>query len=540
MKKRKLLSVILSAVMVLALTACGGSGSGSGTAAPAANSGAAAPAANAGDNAAAPAASSKPIVVNVNEPGNSLVSLEFYKYSLHPEWQYAEMVYDALLEASYDGDFKPGLCQSYEMSDDGLTATLHLAENVKFQDGTVCDADDVVCTLNYLAENKETLAMISAVWANLGSAEKIDQNTVKVNLTKASHVFDIALGYSFIFSDEDFAAHGDKMWVDGVVNGTGPWKYVEWIDGQYIKFNRNDDYWQGVSTNIDEISIWYISEKSTAVSSMISGDIDACGSLDNDLVAMLQGDDSVEVYTAVLDSLSYLQFKCGPGDAFEDINLRKAAMHAINMESLINLYGGGQVLGCAATPGNAGYCEDLTPYEYNPEKAKEYLAQSNYDGRELSFYSWASYTNELTSVASDLGKIGINVKICPVDSAEFSSVRANGGYDFFYGGVATWDGDLMTQYMTPRILNDCHSSGWVNEEVNQWLRDADVIINADERAVLLEKVVRTMYENYGPICGTVMKQSHSAVRKGLEGINFMKGGCMFFKRCTVDTSVWNQ
>ena len=69
-----------------------------------------------------------------------------------------------------------------------------------------------------------------------------------------------ALGYTFILSDEDLEKYGDQMWAQGVVNGTGPWKYDEWIDGQYVKFTRNDDFWKGRNTNVDEVYIWYISE----------------------------------------------------------------------------------------------------------------------------------------------------------------------------------------------------------------------------------------------------------------------------------------
>jgi len=532
-KTKKRLASLLASTMILSVTACGGAKEST-------DSKVSTNAAAESKTEAAVDSKKDPIVVNVCESsGNAVVSLEFYKYSLHPEWQYAECCYDSLLHASYDGKFEPEICTSYEIADDGLSAVLHLAENVKFQDGTVCNADDVVATMNYLAKNKDTLAMISNVWKNLISAEKIDDNTVKVNMEYKSHVFEIALGYTFILSDEDLEKYGDQMWAQGVVNGTGPWKFIEWIDGQYVKFARNDDYWQGVDTNVDELNIWYMTEANTVVSSLISGEIDAVGKIDYDLLPMIEGNEDFNLTPYSVDSLNYLQFKSGSGDSFEDINMRKAVCHAINYEALLNFYGGGEVLQCAGTPGNDGYVE-AGGYQYDPDLAKSYLEQTNYDGRELTFASWTSKQNECTSIASDLAAIGINVKLNLCDSAAFSALRSEGNYDMFYGGVATWDGDLMTQYMIPRIRDDCHHHGYVNEEINELLTTADAETDRAARKAMLEEVMTWMYNNYGPITGTVMAQATSCIRKGLEGINQTSGGIMFFRNVKVDEAVWNK
>ena len=165
-KTKRWLSTMVAATMAISMTACGGGENSESAAGTDALS---------GEQAGEQGDSGEPIVVNVCESsGNSVVSLDFYRYSLHPEWQYAECCYDALLHADYAGNFEPEICTSYELAEDGLSAVLHLAENVKFQDGTDCNADDVVATLNYLAENKDTLAMISNVWKKLSGAEKID------------------------------------------------------------------------------------------------------------------------------------------------------------------------------------------------------------------------------------------------------------------------------------------------------------------------------------------------------------------------------
>lgn len=529
---RSILAVMLAIGMAGCLVACGGSKKTSGET-PVETS-------TAANSSVAETPSGEKITVNVCEPSQSLISLDLYKYSQHTAWQYGEMVYDALLQASYDGKFESNICTSYELAEDGLSAVLHLAENVVFHDGTPCNADDVVATMNYLAENKETLGMITSVWTNLVSAEKVDDYTVKVNMSEKSHTFEIALGYTFILSDEDLEKYGDQMWAQGVVNGTGPWKYDEWIDGQYVKFTRNDDFWKGRNTNVDEVYIWYISEANTQVSSLISGEVDYVSNVNFDLLSMLQGQPELTVEEYVADSMQYMQFKMGSGDAFEDINMRKAAMHAINFEGLLSLYGGGRVMNCSATIGNDGYREDLTAYEYNPELAKKYLAESNYDGRELSIYSWTSESSAVTAIASDLQSAGFKININLCDSAAFSSIRSKGEYDMFWGAVATWDGDLMTQYITPRILNDCHKNGYVDEHINQLIATADAENDREKRRELLEEVVGILYENYGPICGSAQKGGYRVTRNGLSGYNATAGGPTFFRNVSVDEAVWKK
>lgn len=292
-------------------------------------------------------------------------------------------------------------------------------------------------------------------------------------------------------------------------------------------------------SNVDELNIWYITEANTIVSSLLSGEIDAVAKVDYDLLPMIEGNDNFEFTPYDVDSLNYLQFKCGSGDSFEDINMRKAVMHAINFEAFLNFYGGGSVLQCAATPGNDGYVE-LGGYEYNPELAKEYLAKTNYDGRELSLASWTSSNNECTAIASNLAAIGINVKLNLCDSAAFSALRKEGNYDMFYGGVATWDGDLMTQYMVPRIANDSHNHGYQDDHIDELLYKADAETDREVRKEMLEEVITWMHDNYGPICGTVQKCATRVTRKGLEGISNMAGGIGFFRNVYVDEAVWHK
>lgn len=534
---KKTICLLLSLVMLLSLVAC--TAQPAETASAADSSTGTAGAATEAKTEVAPQKAAE-ITVNLCEPKQSLISLDLYKYSQHTAWQYGEMVYDALLTADYTGNYEYNLCTSYELADDGLSAVLHLAEGVVFQDGTVCDAKDVVTTMNYLAENLDTLAMISTVWANLGSAEIIDDYTVKVNLTSKSHVFECALGYTFIFSDEDFEKYGDAMWSEGIINGTGPWLYEEWVDGQYIMFARNDNYWKGQKSNIDHVRFWYVSEPSAQVSGLLSGELDYCATINYDQLSMVEGDKNLTVYTYPTDSMSYLQFSMQPGSPFADINVRKAAVHAIDLEALLTLCPGGRAMNCAATIGADGYRDDLPLPAYDPELAKQLLAESNYKGEPIEIWSWTSESDYVSAIAAYMEAVGFKMSINLTDSAGFSAIRSKGDYTMFFGGVATWDGDLMTQYIVPRILQDCHKSGYVDEKINDLIARADVELDRETRKAMLEEVIGMLYDNYGPIVGAIQKGGYEVTRNGLLGVHPTYGGCAFYRDVYVDEAVWGK
>ena len=98
----------------------------------------------------------------------------------------------------------------------------------------------------------------------------------------------------------------------------------------------------------------------------------------------------------------------------------------------------------------------------------------------------------------------------------------------------------MTQYMIPRIRDDCHNSGYVNETMNELLTEADAETDREARKAMLEEVITLMHDEYGPIIGTIQTQAVSCVRKGLNGINQTAGGNQFFRNVSVDEAVWTK
>ena len=463
------------------------------------------------------------VVVNLQRE-DGIQSLNIWNYTSGPNYMFAEMVFDALYSSNHGGDCEPLICTGYDLSDDQKEVTLHIAEGVKFFDGSDCDADDVYTEMQYIAEHKDEMALFATNWKYLEKAEKVDDHTVKLYLSEPFFSLDISLAYTYIAKAEEIEQYGSSLFssVD-TLNGTGRWKLDEWVDGQYLKFSRNTDYWQGGDfSNIDTLYLWFISDPTAQNAAFINGDIDYINNVNVDLKSMLDPvADQCEITDSISEVMYYLQFKMDGKAPTTDQNLRYAIMHAIDRDAFCSLMGGGLVMNDFFTIHAEGHQDSLEALKYDPELAKEYLAKSNYNGEELVLLSRSdiSYADSImTAMADYLNQIGIKTRVDMVDTATMNTRRTDGDYDIFMVNLATWDGNALTQNLVPRVVQDMHSNGYKNDELNAKIMEAFGDMNKETRVKTLEEVDNILYELQGPIVPLMQVMRSSCVRKGLTGL----------------------
>ena len=463
------------------------------------------------------------VVVNLQRE-DGIQSLNIWNYTSGPNYMFAEMVFDALYSSNHGGDCEPLICTGYDLSDDQKEVTLHIAEGVKFFDGSDCDADDVYTEMQYIAEHKDEMALFATNWKYLEKAEKVDDHTVKLYLSEPFFSLDISLAYTYIAKAEEIEQYGSSLFssVD-TLNGTGRWKLDEWVDGQYLKFSRNTDYWQGGDfSNIDTLYLWFISDPTAQNAAFINGDIDYINNVNVDLKSMLDPvADQCEITDSISEVMYYLQFKMDGKAPTTDQNLRYAIMHAIDRDAFCSLMGGGLVMNDFFTTHAEGHQDSLEALKYDPELAKEYLAKSSYNGEELVLLSRSdiSYADSImTAMADYLNQIGIKTRVDMVDTATMNTRRTDGDYDIFMVNLATWDGNALTQNLVPRVVQDMHSNGYKNDELNAKIMEAFGDMNKETRVKTLEEVDNILYDLQGPIVPLMQVMRSSCIRKGLTGL----------------------
>lgn len=463
------------------------------------------------------------VVVNLQRE-DGIQSLNIWNYTSGPNYMFAEMVFDALYSSNHGGDCEPLICTGYDLSDDQKEVTLHIAEGVKFFDGSDCDADDVYTEMQYIAEHKDEMALFATNWKYLEKAEKMDDHTVKLYLSEPFFSLDISLAYTYIAKAEEIEQYGSSLFssVD-TLNGTGRWKLDEWVDGQYLKFSRNTDYWQGGDfSNIDTLYLWFISDPTAQNAAFINGDIDYINNVNVDLKSMLDPvADQCEITDSISEVMYYLQFKMDGKAPTTDQNLRYAIMHAIDRDAFCSLMGGGLVMNDFFTTHAEGHQDSLEALKYDPELAKEYLAKSSYNGEELVLLSRSdiSYADSImTAMADYLNQIGIKTRVDMVDTATMNTRRTDGDYDIFMVNLATWDGNALTQNLVPRVVQDMHSNGYKDDELNAKIMEAFGDMNKETRVKTLEEIDNILYELQGPIVPLMQVMRSSCIRKGLTGL----------------------
>ena len=544
MRKTKGFMAMLLAfgMAVSGLTGCGGGSSNSAASAPAGG------AEQAGGTEAQSTAAGTgyvdadgKVVVNLQRT-EGMQSLNIWNYTSGPNYAFAEMVFDSLYVSDHGGNTQPCICTGYDLNEDNTEVTLHLAEGVKFFDGSDCDADDVYAEMKYIAEHKDEMALFATNWKYLESAEKIDQHTVKLYLTEPFFSLDISLAYTYIAKAEEIEQYGAELFSSAEkLNGTGRWKLEEWVDGQYLKYSRNYDYWQGGDfTNVDTLYVWFIKDPTAQNAAFINGEIDFIDSVNVDLKSMLDpvaSECTMEVQQK--ETMYYLQFKMDGKAPTSDQNLRYAIMHAIDRDAFCTLMGGGLVMNDFFTTHAEGHQDSLEAFKYDPELAKEFLAKSNYNGEELVLLSRSDieYADSIMIAMADyLNQAGIKSRVEMVDTATMNSRRTDGDYDIFMVNLATWDGNALTQNLVPRVVQDMHHNGYVNEELNSLIMDAFGDMNRETRVATLEKVGDMLYELQGPLVPILQIIGTPCVRNGLTGLIENPLGGYIFTQVAVDES----
>jgi peptide/nickel transport system substrate-binding protein len=288
----------------------------------------------------------------------------------------------------------PALATECTPNEAGTEWTCTLRQGVKFHDGTDFNADAVVFnferwrfTTNPYHFASQVFEYYETMFGGLDDAslitsvEKVDDYTVKFVLAQplAPFLADLAMDMFAISSPAAIEAAGESYGLPatGCV-GTGPFKFVEWVEGDHITVAANDDYWGGRPT-IDEIVWRVIPDDSARFLALKAGDIHGLEQAVVEDLATAESDPELYIMTRPPLNTSYVAFNYKIKE-LQDKRVREAVAHAINKPALIeNFYGGyGQVAKTFIPPIMWGYNDAIEDWTYDPELSKQLLAEAGF------------------------------------------------------------------------------------------------------------------------------------------------------------------
>ena len=325
---------------------------------------------------------------------SEVANLNPMEYPRTPDSNVQCLIFSYLVQPDEELNFKPDLAESWDISDDGTVYTFHLRQDVVWHDGEPFNADDVVFTLNALAhpdyiggnENR-VLGIVGAAEVQAGEAEtisgieKLDDYTVQITLPEPNAAF-MANMYTSILPEHVLGAENPGEWETDSFNrapvGTGKYKFVEWKSGQYIRLERNEDYY-GDKPSIKDVVIQF-GDETTLVAALLNGEIDVLYNLPTAEVENVEAIDGVSLYTYEEMTVYYIGFNM-LNETLSDLRVRQALAHGLDKQTVIDtVYGNGLAfVADDIFPSNHwSHSDTVTVYDYDPELAKSLLEEAGY------------------------------------------------------------------------------------------------------------------------------------------------------------------
>ena len=429
------------------------------------------------------AADKSDIVVAVDADVDTLHPTDF---STTVELGVLNQIYDTLLYYSPDGtkDPEPRIAESSEISDDGLDYTFHLRNDVTFHDGTPVTADDVVFSIELYKASEYQGSQISM----LSSVEATDEHTVVCHLDAPYSPFLQGICSPMIASKAYYESSEDDF-VNNPI-GSGPYKFVSRAKGSNIKLEANEDYYRG-APEIKEVTFEVIPDSSTKAIALQTGEVNFA-EIDSATKPQLEANPAITIAEVPTSSFSYIAMNTEK-EPFNDVKVRQAINYAIDRDNLVAVCydGEAEVNSNICAKERFGYSDDQFQYTYDPEKAKELLAEAGietpYDLGEILVAE--KYSNLATVIQNDLKAVGLDVTISVKEFNSYISDLQNGSYGITALNM-TLEGDTQTLEMafTSDYIGIANNARYSDEEMDKLFEQARTETDNDKRAEIFNEI----------------------------------------------------
>lgn len=411
---------------------------------------------------------------------------------------------------------EPLLATEWQESEDGLTYTFTLRDGVKFHDGTDFNADAVVFNFErWMNGSAEDFPMYGSVFGgykddpshNVASVLAVDESKFELKLkgTQPTLLKDLALTPLSISSPAAIEESGDDYRSNPV--GTGPFIFKEWQPNDRIVLEKNDEYWLDGYPKLEQVIFRTIPDNSARFNALLSGEVDIVSGLDSENHEQVEENPELQLFSNPPLNLGYLGMTI-THEPFDDPLVRQALSYAVNKDAMVDAFFSEGTIAAKnpIPPAVEGYNDEIEPYPYDPEKAKELLAEAGFpDGFEMELYAMPvsrPYMPDGAKVAeylqSNFADIGVKAEIVTFEWATYIEKALNGEADTFLLGWTGMNGDadnFIHNLWHGDNIGSTNSTQYNNPELNTILDKARTITDQQERNELYEQAQIIMHDD---------------------------------------------
>lgn len=430
--------------------------------------------------------------------GSDPVTLDPQGQNDEPSARVRVQIYETLVTQDHDLNIVPALATSWEQ----ISPTeweFKLREGVKFHNGDDFTAEDVKYTMQRVKNSPNMSFLVEAVT----SVEVVDDYTVRITTEYpfAPLLAHLAHPGTSIVNRRAVEEAGDSYGATVSV-GTGPFVFKEWVSGSHVTLVRNENYW-GEPAKVDELIIRGIPEGTVRAIELETGGVDLAYDLEPMDELRLTGVPGIVIDKYEQLSTSYVGFNVTKAPLDNKL-VRQAINYALDVEAVVDyIYTGlATQLNTPLPPRVWGYNPNVEGYTYDPDKARELLAEAGYaDGLKLSL--WTNDNPLRMQIAemfqANLAEVGIEVDVQILPWATYLEDTALGKHDMFILGWVTVTADadygLYALFHSSMAGDPGNRSFYSNPRVDELLDAGRREIDPEKREAIYHEVQEIIVED---------------------------------------------
>ena len=423
---------------------------------------------------------------------SEVASLDYYMGSSRNNLILARHIYDTLILKNLEtNEFVPALAESFRIVDD-TTLEFVIRDGVKFHDGTAMTADDVVYTLNKVADpDYGAVYQIAVRW--IDRAEKTGPRTVRLSMKQPyPPALEWLAGFLPIYPKDYYEKVGrEGMGLKPI--GTGPYKLVSMQPGTHWTLTRFEDHYAGSPKGrppIKNLDIRVLPEMNSQLAELMTGSLDFIWRIPADQAERLSGRPGIEVKAQPILRVAFLHMNTIDESPLQDRRVREAILRAIDREKIKGAFwgAGSEVIHTPCNPRQFGCVQDVAKYAYDPEKARMLLAEAGHgDGFRLKVLTGPNplWRRSGEAIAGELARVGITLDYDHQQYASHRELWDRGGVPLSYMSWGSWGiGDVAM--ITSYFFREDKVNKVRDAEIMDWLAPADTTMNPEARRLVSE------------------------------------------------------
>ncbi|WP_096435128.1 glutathione ABC transporter substrate-binding protein [Alteribacter populi] len=464
-----------------------------------------------------------------------------------PSWNIHYNIYETLLVHDENMELQPNLATEWDMVEENVWE-FKLQEGVAFHDGSDFNAEVVKANLDRVLD-EEVASPNSFLFEVIDEINVVDNYTVQIITdypyaplpAHLAHMGSNMVSKEAIDADYEAMKDGEQPghYISQNPTGTGYFEFESWDSGNEIVLTQFENYW-GENAKVDQVAFKVVPEDLTRVGELESGSAHIIAPVTPSDVDRVENSPGVHVHENQSVSISYIGFNTQK-EPFDNKKVRQALTMAVNKQGIMDgiLEGTGVEAIGPVSEGVFGYSDNVSPLEYDPEKAKELLVEAGYeDGFETTI--WTNDSREREDIAevvqSQLGDIGVNVEIEVFEWGAYLDRTATAEHDMFILGLSAATGDadypMSMLYHSDNVGVAGNRTFIENDEIDELLEKARMEGDEDERLAIYEEATELLIEE-APMLYLYHPAYLTGVSDDVQGFDMYENGLYQLQNVTI-------